>query len=306
MAGTAKTFAEMYSPPDPAGPLKMEDAVATHSKFGVPAAVRYSIPYVDEVMGVPVAAALPPGAQGQLVGFGPGGEPLAVNAAGGVPDLMVEDIKAVSTDGGTFTSGAYRTRDLNIEHRNVLAGGGLIFELPYDAQTSNFTVGATLTGGTSGATAIIVADADGGATGTLKVIKITDTFADNETITDDVTGSATSNIPSGVVAANQIYLPSGTYYAVGSAPAYRVGEHKAKLQNITLASTIFTATDEWTDPGIIAQSRSVFSKIFVLGASAIIEIQHRSGLTRATDGFGRANFFGETPIYTIASFLKIA
>lgn len=66
-------------------------------------------------------------------------------------------------------------------------------ELSYDAQTGNFTLGNTLTGGTSGATAIIVADADGGATGTLTLRSINGAFVDNEIITDGGTGSATAN-----------------------------------------------------------------------------------------------------------------
>jgi hypothetical protein len=70
--------------------------------------------------------------------------------------------------------------------------------LPYDTQTGNFTAGLTVTGGTSGATGVIVADTDAGATGTLRLLSITGTFIDNEIITDSATGSATTNIPSGV------------------------------------------------------------------------------------------------------------
>jgi len=67
--------------------------------------------------------------------------------------------------------------------------------LAYDAQTANFTAGKILTGGTSGATAIILSDADGGATGTLTLGNISGVFVDNETITDNngTPGSATVN-----------------------------------------------------------------------------------------------------------------
>lgn len=69
--------------------------------------------------------------------------------------------------------------------------------LAYVTQTSNFTVGATLTGATSGATATIIADADAGATGTLTIgyIKPGPTglyFQAGEIITDSATGSATT------------------------------------------------------------------------------------------------------------------
>lgn len=67
--------------------------------------------------------------------------------------------------------------------------------LAYDAQTANFTAGATITGATSGATARIQADADGGTTGTLTLIDIVGEFENNEIITDDngTPGSATVN-----------------------------------------------------------------------------------------------------------------
>jgi len=70
---------------------------------------------------------------------------------------------------------------------------GVLSTLDYDAQTGNFTAGLLLTGGTSGATAIIATDKDDGATGVLTIRKITGTFQNNETITDSSTGSATSN-----------------------------------------------------------------------------------------------------------------
>ena len=79
-----------------------------------------------------------------------------------------------------------------------------VYLLPFDAQTANFTNGDTITGGTSGATATIVGIYDAGTTGTLYVTTITGTFQDNETITDAHTGSATSNIPSGIGSARSI------------------------------------------------------------------------------------------------------
>ena len=68
-------------------------------------------------------------------------------------------------------------------------------KLSYDARTVAFTVDATLTGGTSGATGVIssiTVDSDT-STGTLTLGSITGTFQDNEIITDDdgTIGSAT-------------------------------------------------------------------------------------------------------------------
>lgn len=69
--------------------------------------------------------------------------------------------------------------------------------LGYDAQTTNFTVGALLTGATSGCTARIVGDSDSGATGTLTVRSIipgaNGFFQDNEPLSDSSGGAATAN-----------------------------------------------------------------------------------------------------------------
>jgi len=71
--------------------------------------------------------------------------------------------------------------------------GRISMTLDYDAQTSDFTVGTILTGGTSGATATILEDSDSGTTGTLTLGDIVGTFEDNEVVTDSVTGSADVN-----------------------------------------------------------------------------------------------------------------
>lgn len=66
--------------------------------------------------------------------------------------------------------------------------------LAFDGQTANFTAGRTVTGGTSGATATIIAVEDAGATGTLYLRSWSGVaFQDNETITDSLGGSATVN-----------------------------------------------------------------------------------------------------------------
>ena len=105
-------------------------------------------------------------------------------------------------------------------------------ELDYDTQTGNFTVGNVLTGQTSGATARIVDDTDGGTTGTLRLQDIIGDFIDNEIITDGSGGSATANgaISQGDVAligpvnilrrtypqANLAYDAQSANYVVGS------------------------------------------------------------------------------------------
>lgn len=58
------------------------------------------------------------------------------------------------------------------------------FDLAYDAQTVNFTVGRTVKGAHSNAAGVIVADADGGATGTLTLKRVQGTFFDNEPLVE--------------------------------------------------------------------------------------------------------------------------
>lgn len=77
--------------------------------------------------------------------------------------------------------------------KNDISRVGPLNTLPYDGQSGNFTVGLTITGGTSAATGVIIADVDAGATGTLTLSNIKGLFVDNETITDTGTGSAAVN-----------------------------------------------------------------------------------------------------------------
>lgn len=63
------------------------------------------------------------------------------------------------------------------------------WSLPYDGQTANFTVGATVTGyafdGGENASGIIMNDTDGGATGTLLLSTVAGKFKDNMILRDD-------------------------------------------------------------------------------------------------------------------------
>lgn len=101
---------------------------------------------------------------------------------------------------------------LNYKDRvHILSEDGILysssvprFNLNYDNQSSNFTVGARLTGGTSAATGIIIKDTDGGATGTLELGGITGDFQNNETITDDATGAGSALV-------NHASAPIGQY-----------------------------------------------------------------------------------------------
>jgi len=65
-----------------------------------------------------------------------------------------------------------------------------IVTLKFDAKTANFTIGDTITGGTSADTGIIVGIVEDGTTGTLILTDATGTFQDNETITGTISSSS--------------------------------------------------------------------------------------------------------------------
>jgi hypothetical protein len=137
------------------------------------------------------------------------------------PDVMANETQSSGTNGGTFTSGAYRQRTLNTLVRN--------------------NIGASL-------------------------------------------------------ASNQITLPAGTYFAQWSCPAFQVGAHKSRLQNITDASTIALGTTAQSSNGNI--TRSDGSAYFTIATSKVIELEHRAGGTGNTNGFGAAVSFGDSEIYS--------
>lgn len=102
-------------------------------------------------------------------------------------------ITNIKTD---FVSNAVFTGERYGDYFFVANGGNRVGRisktLNFDAQTANFAIGETITGGTSGATAVILEQSDAGATGTLTLGSIVGVFQDNEIITSS-TGSATVN-----------------------------------------------------------------------------------------------------------------
>lgn len=96
---------------------------------------------------------------------------------------------------------------------------GPLNTLPFDSQTGNFTVGLTVTGGTSGATAKVVSQVDGGTSGTLTLDDIDGIFIDNEVITDTGGGSATVNRPLSSLITNGVWKGAtlGSQTALGNA-----------------------------------------------------------------------------------------
>lgn len=66
-------------------------------------------------------------------------------------------------------------------------------KIDYDGQSVDFTLGETVTGGTSGATGVVEIDNDAGAAGTLIISSPTGTFVNDEVLTGSSTGVAVVN-----------------------------------------------------------------------------------------------------------------
>lgn len=98
---------------------------------------------------------------------------------------LTEEALVATCAGGPIGGACY--------YKNYIYFFGTGNRLNYSSQTANFTVGATLTGTDSGATAKIMADSDAGTSGFLTLGNITGTFTKGETITDGSGGSATSS-----------------------------------------------------------------------------------------------------------------
>jgi hypothetical protein len=125
--------------------------------------------------------------------------PSIMRAAVVVSDLTSGDWSAVqfATSGGVFldmVNGADTKLLYDGTNFYPIAGTSL-YAFNYTAETAPFTVGKTLTGGTSSATGTIVKVIDNGTTGTLWINNVSGTFQTAETITDDngTPGSATSD-----------------------------------------------------------------------------------------------------------------
>lgn len=97
--------------------------------------------------------------------------------------------------------------------------------LAYKTQSANFTVGQVVSGATSKASGFIVADADSGATGTLKLINVVGTFQANEVLTDALGGSA---IVSGALAGANVVIGNenitSSYTSAATCACHIVGD----------------------------------------------------------------------------------
>jgi hypothetical protein len=120
----------------------------------------------------------------------------------------------------------------------------------------------------------------------------------NTTVVNNITGCS--------IASSVITLPAGTYQVFASAPAFRVDNHKLRLQNTTAATTIQIGSSEYTLNTTEVVTNSLLNAYFTLSVSSTIELQHRCATTRATNGLGVPTSFTDNEIYSQITITKVA
>jgi hypothetical protein len=106
------------------------------------------------------------------------------------------------------------------------------------------------------------------------------------------------------IASNQITLAAGKWQCHIQCPARDVGQHMARLRNMTAGTNLLYSGSMRMADGT-AVGLAVIVGQFTLAAPSALEIQHRCNRTDANDGFGQACGFGVNEIYTVAEFWKV-
>lgn len=138
-------------------------------------------------------------------------DPYCVLYNGATPGTVATTSQTQTTP--PTTCGAALNQPCQYVQLSSVAIGGVasVAALAYDGQTANFVVGETVTGGTSGAVALVQSDSDGGAAGTLTLWVASGTFQDNEAITGNVNGAAVVNGTATYIYAANDVLVAPTY-----------------------------------------------------------------------------------------------
>ena len=110
----------------------------------------------------------------------------------------------------------------------------------------------------------------------------------NTTVVNNITGCS--------IASSVITLPAGTFSVTGFAPAQECGKNKCRIQNMTASTTLQIGNNNFantTDGASIATVNTVFT----LASASTIELQHRCGTTKATNGLGLDMSFSDAEVY---------
>lgn len=111
----------------------------------------------------------------------------------------------------------------------------------------------------------------------------------NTEVTDEI-GSTLSS--------NTFTLPAGTYWIEASAPARNADPHQIRLYNVTDAAAVVYGTSEMSNTTNPSVTRSFINGRFTIAGAKTFRLEHRVTASSATTGYGEANNFGGTEIYS--------
>lgn len=105
-----------------------------------------------------------------------------------------------------------------------------------------------------------------------------------------------NNITSATLTSDVISLPAGTYFVRASAPAHEVDAHVLKIRNTTDGSDLLVGQMARAT-GTGNQTLATVEGYFTIAGTKNIELQHRCGTTKGTNGLGRAGNLGVSEVY---------
>jgi len=123
--------------------------------------------------------------------------------------------------------------------------------------------------------------------------------------TRDLTVEVTDEGSHATLAANQVSLVAGTYVCRASAPAYKVGQHKIKLRNVTDGSDTLIGSSEVTVNADAVATRSMLAGMFSITDTKAFELQHWGTVNVNNTGFGAPVNTGVVEVYSILEFWKV-
>jgi len=106
------------------------------------------------------------------------------------------------------------------------------------------------------------------------------------------------------LSSNQITLLAGTYRCRIRVPGYFVGNHQARLYNVSDSVEVDVGTSEKCGTEASTSTTSEIITRFTIASSKTFEIQHRCSDTNSSNGMGVGVSWSNTQVWAIAEFWK--
>lgn len=121
-----------------------------------------------------------------------------------------------------------------------------------------------------------------------------------------LTSEVTDTAGIGSLAANQVTLAAGTYYAQFKAGGYGIDNHQSRLRNITAGTTLIAGQPSFAPTTAAVVNQSMGSGRFTIAASSLIELQHRATTSNANvNAQGISTGYGETEAFSQVEFWRL-